>query len=293
MKKSIMLFAVLCCVSRLHSQSTVNVTRLSSQGPPLFFLPHIGCSSEMWKHIASRYSGSYACYLVDFAGFDTLAPVMDTSYTEAYVRDVMRYLKDNRLKNSILVGQNYGAFVAVKVAGNKSLGIKALVTSDFYPKLSMVIDTLMTKEKMDAIHMSIRKVVMESDSATFSAYQKQTAGMMNFTDTSHIRRFVEWQMHSDRRTLAETLCEQFGENLLPALESNAYPILAFSTWYFAKTYKQLPLSEAHAHLARMYGKTPGVTHAVTEKARDFIASDEPEWFVGELNRFLKQHHLGK
>ena len=117
--------------------------------------------------------------------------------------------------------------------------------------------------------------------------------MMNFTDTTHISRFVEWQMHSDRRTLAETLCEQFGENLLPVLESNEHPILAFSTWYFAKTYKQMPLSEAHTHLARMYGKTPRITHAITEKARDFIANDEPEWFVGEMNRFLKQYCLGK
>lgn len=259
----------------------------------MFFFPHIGCSSEMWKDIASYYSGSYTCYLVDFAGFDTLAPLRDTAYTEAYVRDLAHYIKDHRLKNSILVGQNYGAFVAVKLAEDKSLGVKALIVSDFYPKLSMVIDTLITREKLDAIQAGIRKMTMESDSAAFHDSQKQTARMLNFTDTAYINRFVTWQMNSDRRTLAGTLCEQFGENLIPVLENNKQPILAFSTWYFAKTYKQMPLSEAHKYLARMYGKTPLVTHAVTESARDFMANDQPQWFTDQMNAFLKQHDLGK
>lgn len=293
MKKSFILFLVLCSAFRLFSQSAVKVTCLSTTGPAIVFLPHIGCSSAMWKDIAGYYRGTHACYLVDFAGFDTLAPIHDTPYTEAYVRDVSRYLKDHRLKNSILVGQNYGAFIAVKVAGNKSLGVKALITSDFYPKLSMVIDTLMDRKKLEAIQESIRQVTMESDSAAFRASQEQTARMMNFTDTTYINRFVTWQLHSDRRTLAETLCEQFGENLLPALENNELPVLAFSTWYFAKTYKQMPLSEAHKHLARMYGKTPLVTHAITGSARDFMANDQPQWFTDQMNTFLKQHGLGK
>lgn len=293
MKKSFVLLLVLCCTARFFSQNTVKVTPLSSGGPPMIFLPHIGCSSDMWKDIASYYSKSYSCYLVDFAGFDTLRPLQGGSYTEAYVRDLTRYLKDHHLKNSILVGQNYGVFVAVKMTLDKSLRIKALIASDFYPKLSMVIDTSLTREKLEVIQTSIRKVMMESDSATFAATQKQTAEMMNFVDTAYVKSFVRWQMQSDRKTLAETLCEQLRGDLLPFLERNKCPILVFSTWYFAKTYKQLPISEAHKHLARMYGKTPLVTHAITDCAKDFMANDQPEWFKGEMNTFLKQQHLGK
>ena len=99
---------------------------------------HIGCSSEMWQDIAENYSKNYACYLVDFAGFNGQKPI-DTLFTENYVNDLRAFIKKEKLKNVILVGQNYGAFVGVKLASDKSLSIKNIIASDFYPKLSICL----------------------------------------------------------------------------------------------------------------------------------------------------------
>nr|WP_315152242.1 alpha/beta hydrolase [uncultured Flavobacterium sp.] len=285
-------FTFLLLTPNTFAQTSVKITVISKKGNPIIFLPHIGCSSEMWEGIVKNYSKNYACYLADFAGFNGLKPI-DTLYTENYVNDLRTFIKKEKLKNVILVGQNYGAFVAVKLASDKSLRIKTIIASDFYPKLSMVLDPAITAEKLEAMQNSIRKGIMEMNTDAFAASQKQTAEMMNFTNAEDVNRFVQWQQKSDRKTLAETLCEQISGNLLPELKDNKIPILVFTTWYFAKKYKNMPISEADKKLKEMYADTPNVTHAVTEEAKDFMANDQPKWFISEMDKFLKQHIVGK
>jgi hypothetical protein len=134
---------------------------------------------------------------------------------------------------------------------------------------------------------------MEMTTDAFTATQKQTAEMMNFTNAQDVNRFVEWQQKSDRKTLAETLCEQFSGDLLPVLKDNKIQVLVFTTWYFAKKYKNMPISEADKKLKEMYAETPNITHAVTEEAKDFIAIDQPKWFISEMDKFLRNHIVGK
>lgn len=292
MKRIFLIFALLFSVIQTFAQDAIKVTTISKKRTPIIFLPHIGCSSEMWQDIAENYSKNYACYLVDFAGFNGQKPI-DTLFTENYVNDLRAFIKKEKLKNVILVGQNYGAFVGVKLASDKSLSIKNIIASDFYPKLSMVLDPAMTAEKLEMMKKGIRKGTMEMTTDAFTATQKQTAEMMNFTNAQDVNRFVEWQQKSDRKTLAETLCEQFSGDLLPVLKDNKIQVLVFTTWYFAKKYKNMPISEADKKLKEMYAETPNITHAVTEEAKDFIAIDQPKWFISEMDKFLRNHIVGK
>ncbi|REG99754.1 alpha/beta fold hydrolase [Flavobacterium aquicola] len=288
----LIVFIFLILASTSFAQTSVKVSAISKKGNPIIFLPHIGCSSEMWDGIVKNYAENYACYLADFAGFNGLKPI-DNLYTDNYVNDLRIFIKKEKLKNITLVGQNYGAFVAVTLASDKSLDIKAIIASDFYPKLSMVLDPAITAEKLEAMQNSIRKGLIEMNADAFAASQKQTAEMMNFNNTADVDRFVQWQQKSDRKTLAETLCEQLRGNLIPDLKDNKIPMLVFTTWYFAKKYKNMPISEADKKIKEMYGDTPNITHAVTEEAKDFIANDQPAWFIIEMDKFLKQHIVGK
>ncbi len=292
MKRLSFILILLLVSMKGSAQSAIKVTAISKKGNPIIFLPHIGCSSEMWVDIVENYQKNYSCYLVDFAGFNGQKPI-DALYTVTYVSDLSKFIKKEKLKNVILVGQNYGAFVAVKLASDKNLNIKAIVASDFYPKLSMVLDPSMTPEKLELIKKGIRQGLISSDETAFTANQKQSAEMMNFSKADDVNRFVQWQQKSDRKTLAETLCEQFEGDLLPVLKENQTPMLVFTTWYFAKKYKNMPISEADKKLKEMYVSTPNITHAVTEEAKDFMANDQPIWFISEMDKFLKQHTGGK
>ncbi|MWB93071.1 alpha/beta fold hydrolase [Flavobacterium sp. GA093] len=292
MKRLFFIFAVLFSSVPVFAQKAIRVKEMGKKADAIIFLPHIGCSSEMWQEIAKNYSKNYTCYLVDLAGFNGQRTI-DTLYTENYVNDLRVFIKKEKLKNVILVGQNYGAFVAVKVASDKTLSIKCIIASDFYPKLSMILDPAITSEKLEMIKKSIRQVITQSDEATFMASQKQTAEMMNFTHREDVNRFVQWQQKSDRKTLAETLCDQFSGDLLLELKENKIRMLVFTTWYFAKKYKNIPISEAQKKLNEMYGETPNVVHVVTDQAKDFIANDQPQWFIGEMDKFLKQPIVGK
>ena len=284
-KLSLFIFTVLFATSAF-AQNAVRFTKLGKKGNPIIFLPHIGCSSEMWKEVAAHYQKTNTVYLADFAGFNGEAPIK-TDFTNGYVTDVQQFIKKNKLKNVVLVGQNYGAFVAVKAAQDKDLKIKAIVASDFYPKLSMVLNPNITVEQLEQMKSGIRKGTLEMEAGAFTATQKQTAEMMNFTKAEDVDRFVQWQVKSDRNTLAETLCEQFGTDLRPVLKDNPIPMLVFTTWYFAKTYKNMPISEADKKLKEMYDNIPNVTHKVTEDAKDFMAIDQPQWFISEMDKFLK------
>lgn len=292
MKKISLVILSFLCIGFTFAQDAVRFTKLSSKGNPIIFLPHIGCSSEMWKEIASHYQKTNTVYLTDFAGFNG-EPPLKNQFTDTYVKEIQEFIKKNKLKNVVLVGQNYGAFVAIKTVADKSLKIKAIVASDFYPKLSMVLSPNITAEQLAQMTNGIRKGTLEMANEAFAATQKQTAEMMNFTKSQHVERFVQWQSKSDRNTLAETLCEQLSTDLRPQLKDNKIPILVFTTWYFAKTHKNMPITLAEEKLKEMYGETPNVIHAITEDAKDFMANDQPEWFIKQLDNFLNKPVVGK
>ncbi len=285
MRKLSLLTFILFVTGTAIAQEAVRITQLSKDGSPIIFLPHIGCSSDMWTQVATHFLKTNAVYLADFAGFNGEEPIK-ANFTKSYAQGVRKFIKENKLKEVVLVGQNYGAFVAVHIAQDNEAKVKAIIASDFYPKLSMVLSPSITSEELEQMTSSIRTGTLGLSPEDFSAAQKQTAEMMNFTNPQDVARFVSWQCNSDRNTLAETLCEQFSTDLLPLLETNKIPILAFTTWYFAKQHKNIPVSEADAKLKEMYGKTPNVTHAITEEAKDFIASDQPQWFIKEMDNFL-------
>ena len=58
-------------------------------------------------------------------------------------------------------------------------------------------------------------------------------------------------------------------------------------------FKVPSMSEFDKKLKEMYGETPNLTHAITEDARDFMANDQPEWFITELDKFLINLKVGK
>lgn len=263
------------------------VVKNTGSGMPVFFLPHIGCSSEMWAPLAAQYSKRYACYQVDFAGF-CKTPSIDSSYTPKYVDALVAFIEKENLKQVIVIGQNYGAYVGLKLALRLPERIKCVIASDFYPKLSMVLDTAMSAEKWKAIKKSILATTLDSDKESFRKGQEYLAQSMNFMDTSKVSSFVEWQCHSDRKTLAGTLCEQMEDDLIPALRNAKIPVLSLSTWYFAKTYKKMSIAEAEPVIRKLFGNIPSVTYAVTERAKDFIATDQPEWFIETVNAYLNK-----
>lgn len=285
MKKSTFLFLILLATVSAIAQNPVRIKKLSNEGNPIIFLPHIGCSSEMWEKITPHFLKTHSVYLANFAGFNGEKPIK-SNFTQNYVTSIQEFIKKNGLKKVVLVGQNYGAFIAINIAQDKELEIKAIVASDFYPKLSMVLIPDITTEQLEQMTGSIRKGILEINDEAFTAAQKQTAEMMNFSNPEDVAKFVTWQCNSDRNTLAETLCEQFSADLLPMLENNNIPILAFTTWYFAKQHKNAPISEADNKLKEMFGNTPLIKHAITEEAKDFIACDQPQWFINEMDNFL-------
>ncbi|MBF02899.1 MAG: hypothetical protein CMP76_06345 [Flavobacterium sp.] len=286
MKKSVLFLALtLFSFTIIFSQNAVTIKKISSKGDPIFFFPHIGCSSEMWKEVAENLASKNSIYLVDLAGFNGSEPIQD-NFTATYLTEVVNYINKNKLKRITFIGQNYGAFLAYQVANSIPKKTKAFIGSDFYPKLSMILGNP-DQEKLNQFITSLRDMTLKTDETTFTNNQKQIALSMNFIDTTYVNKFVAWQKKSDRNTLAETLVEQLKGDLIPMFEKNEIPTLVFNTWYFAKNYKKMELSEAEPMMQSMFPNAQNVTHKVTEEAKDFIANDQPEWFVTEVNQFLK------
>lgn len=283
MKNLILSLVLISIVCNISAQS-IRVTA-TGKGEPMLFFPHIGCSSSMWDEIVDHYAVQYTCYKFDFAGFAGM-PAIEGDYTNAYVKAVSEFIEQKKLSNVILVGQNYGAFVAVKVALANAGNVKKIIASDFYPALKMVLDTAMTEEKLTMIKESVRKSIIGIEDEKFRANQKMVAEGMNFLDTTRVAIFLDWQMASDRKTLAETLCEQLTEDLRPALKSNGIPLLAISTWYFAKTYRNMPESDAPKALDAMFAGATNVEHALTSETKDFIHMDKPSWYLDVTESFL-------
>lgn len=278
------------CSNDSFCQEAISIRKLSTKGTPIIFLPHIGCSGRMWEEVAQNYTADFACYIIDFAGFAG-KPALQGNYTESYLKALNQFMRQKDISECILVGQNYGGYIASKLAAENPGKVKAMILCDFYPKLSMVLDKEMTREKLRKITASVKDATLTPDSISFANYQKQAASGMNFMDTSFVPQFVQWQLSSDRATLAGSLIEQLEDDMLPYFETNTVPSVIFSTWYFAKQYQKMPMALAEKTLNEMYPGAKNIQHAITEDAKDFIACDQPRWFIDQLNKFL--HEQGR
>ncbi len=280
------LLVIAFTTASVQAQSRVYEVKVTGKGSPLLFIPHIGCSGDMWKDVVSELSKTHECHVFYLAGFAGLAP-LDSNYTQQYKNAISDYIQTKKLKNATVIGMNYGGFIALQLAA-RTERVARLIVIDTYPFLAQILNPAITQEQALTFASNIKRAYLDQDKSAFHTMMYQLGKNMITNDTLKAKLYADWNAASDRKTIATALGDQMATDLRPILPAIKIPVLCFGTWYFGKTMKKMPIEEGYTMHDNFYASLTNHSVKLTETSKDFMHWDDSPWFIKEVNQFIQK-----
>jgi N-formylmaleamate deformylase len=257
----------------------------SGHGPAMILIPGLYCSGDVWKETVAHYKDHYTCYSLTLPGFAGQAPMHADTLLTAIVKDIARFIVQNRLQKPLIVGHSLGGWVALDLAvENPSLlgGVVCISSAPFIPGLAMSNEiTIDSTRKVGAM---IKGYMVGQTPEQIRQGQQYVLRTM-IRDTTHIREVMNMAAHSDPATQGEVMYELFSIDLRPAMNRIQCPVLVLGDWSSYKSYGTTRENMMEKY-QQQFGKVAQVSIRINDESKHFIMYDEPVWFYGELDKWL-------
>jgi N-formylmaleamate deformylase len=271
---------------KIEKYESFNV-KISGKGAPIFFIPGILCSADVWEESIKHYEKNYTCYAFTLAGFAEASPLKQgTEIMPKIKSDLIAYIKSHSNNNAILVGHSMGGFYGLMIASSEPSLLKKLVVVDALPFLMAAQDSTRTEEQIKGMLVGAENTYLNTEESVLKNQQLAILRTM-ITNETQIEKACTWSMRSDRYTMGKSFAEMMGTDLrddVKNINTNTLvmvawdkPIAAFPDYTKEASYKVY---------AQQYKNLKGVQLKQTDGAKHFIMYDQPEWFIKTLDDFI-------
>jgi len=285
----LMLLVTLPCWMIAHASDSPDtpwfVVEVSGEGPPMLLIPGLSSSGEVWQETVDHYSLNYECHVFTLAGFAGV-PAVETDVFLPNVKDeIIRYMDANLQEPAILIGHSLGGFLSYWIGSERPELLRAVVAVDGMPSLAAIQFGDMEPE---ARQQNIEQMYAGMKAQTehqFLAMQPMIFSTM-IQDPDKAERFSQWGKTSNRAIVALAMYELYANDLRDQLHTMDVPTLQMFSWAPYAAYgatKEGTLSNLKAQTE----KHPSISFASHDSAWHFMMTDEPEWFLAEVSRFLE------
>lgn len=262
--------------------------KISGKGEPMFFIPGILCSGEVWSEPVKHYEKNYTCYAFTLAGFSGVKPIKSDKTMLKIQQDLMAYIKSHSNSNAILVGHSMGGFYGLLIASSQPALLKKLIVVDALPFLMAAQDSTRTEEQINGMLKGSEKMYENIEESVLRNQQMNILRTM-ITDEKYINIACEWSMKSDRYTMGKTFTEMMGTDLRDDIKNIKTQTLVMAAWDKPiPAYPQFTKEGSLAVYVNQYKNLNGVVIKQTEGAKHFIMYDQPTWFIKTLDEFLSK-----
>ncbi|MET0944671.1 MAG: alpha/beta hydrolase [Flavobacterium sp.] len=280
MKKYILiialLFSALCLnVFAQTKQYPFEVSKTGKGKQALIFIPGFASSGAVWDETKAVFEKDFTCYTLTMAGFAGVKPKPNRSF-ENWKNEIANYIKNNKIEKPILIGHSMGGGLALAIAADYPDLIGKIVVVDALPCLAALSDpSFKSKENNDCSAMVNQMTAMND--TQFYDMQKQMMPRL-LADTSKLEMVVDWSVKSDRVTFAQMYCDFFNIDLREKIATIKCPSLILLESYF------INLKPA---IEGQYKNLKTANFQYASKGMHFIMYDDKDWYLGQLNNFLK------
>jgi pimeloyl-ACP methyl ester carboxylesterase len=265
--------------------------QVTGQGRPMILIPGLMSSGDTWKSTVARYQDRFRCHVLTLAGFAGVPPIKDPLLATVR-RELVDYIRAQRLDRPIIVGHSLGGTLALVIAAEHPELTGPLVIVDSLPFLAGAQMQAKTLDEAKAGIAAMRAYMSTQTPEQFQAYIKAgTATEFMVTKPADHDTIKEWGLGSDQRTAAEAMADLMSIDVRMDIAKITAPALVLGTW--SGLHEQLQkygVALSRADVVRTFDeqfvKLPKLHFAIAESARHFIMYDDPQWFFAELDRFL-------
>lgn len=252
-------------------------------GPPVIFVPGLGCSGKVWDGAVEHFKGTHECHVLTLAGFAGVKPLpADAPYLDAVAAGVVRYARDRKLAKPAVVGHSLGATVALKagILGGADVGPVVLV--DGFPCVFALFKPDMTADQLKAAGAAERARIEKLPRAEYLADLRTMFG--DWLAGDRLEAAMGWLAASDRGTLARAKGELFASDLRAEVGKCHGPVTVLLAYdpvveKFGVTRDQFVGRAAE----QVKGAKRGAV-VVRDGVKHFVMYDAPAWTHEQIRR---------
>lgn len=276
MKKLIIILLAMFSGNHLFSQTSAIRIKKSGVGTPILFLPGFITPGSVWDETVKNLKGTYESHLVSYAGFNGIDPI-DMPWYDAIKKELITYIRTNKLKEVKLIGHSMGGNLAVDLAAELGNIVNQVIIVD---ALSCMREVMMPGVPLEAFQYNSRynQQTLEMSADAF----QQTATMMAQGMTSVVEKqevIKSWILEADRKTYVYGYTDLLKLDLRPALASIKIPVLILGAPFPSK-------EVVVPNFEKQYASLPNKKIEIAPSGRHFIMFDQPEWLYNQINGFL-------
>mgnify|MGYP001806349935 CR=1 FL=1 len=277
MKNLMICLLLLCSLSSFAQNPAIKVEK-SGKGTPVLFLPGFITPGSMWIETANNLKGKYEAHFVSYAGFNGIAPIAMPWYS-TIKKELIDYVKANKLKRLILIGHSMGGNLAVDMAAELGDVVEKVIIVD---ALACMREVMMPGVPAESLQYEspYNKQMLEMGADAFA----QTATMMGQGMTTVAEKQVlikSWILEADRKTYVFGYTDLLKLDLRPRLTQVKVPVLILGAPFPTKEIV-LPNYE------KQYANLTNKKLEIAPGGRHYIMYDQPEWLYNQMNTFLAQ-----
>ena len=247
------------------------VDHVTGKGRPVIFIPGLGCPGEMWDDTVEYLGGHIQAHVLTLSGFAGRKAVKPP--LAATVRkELIRYIRSNKLKDPIIVGHSLGGFIAYWLAATAPDLIGGVIVVDAGPALAATD----AETGHDLRNMWAQAGDDELEPQIRTAYTSMTV------DPKHMEPYIEAIARSDRQAMGDAIYELVKTDLRDQVHAITAPfLLVLADGGYQQIYRKMVEPIEHREVV------------VIPKTRHFVMFDDPEAFDAVLLKFIVAHTVSR
>jgi len=277
MKKVTSLFVLLLSLNFLTAQNdySFKIERSGEGSQHIILIPGYTCAGEVWASTLEQLNPGFSCHTLTMAGFAG-HEAQETPSLENWVKEIATYVKNESLEKATIIGHSLGGVMAQWLAADYPELVERIIVVDALPCLPALSNAAFeVPETADCSQTTAMFTSM--DDAQFEQTQKMSLGMMTTDQTKH-ELLLQWSMKSDRNTLGEIFCQLMNTDLREKIAAVKCPSLIL----LEANFKMM-----ETVIAEQYSQLETAELVYANKGMHFIMYDDADWYLEQVNNFLK------
>ncbi len=141
----VILLAITASAQFSAKQTRAFDVQVYGEGPSMFLIPGATSSGNVWDATVEKYKDDFQIHVFTLAGYAGVAPLEAKEILPVIKDSLMAYIKENKSKNSILIGHSIGGFLAMWMASENNNLVDRILIVDALPFLPGAMNPVLTE----------------------------------------------------------------------------------------------------------------------------------------------------
>ena len=250
----------------------------------VILIPGLASSREVYAAEAGLLSSKYRLHLVQIAGFagQAAGPNASGPILGPVVEELHKYIVDNHLEHSPVIGHSLGGLLALMLADARPGDASKLLIVDTLPFYGLVFSPGATVDALHGQAQAMHDALIAMPADQFAASQPSFSARL--VESAEGQKAVSAaSIASDRTVFANAMLEDLGTDLRPRLAGIKTPAMVLYPYVVA----QGTQAEVAALYTNSYKGMPNVQFTKIDESLHFIMYDQPAAFHAAVVRFLE------